>query len=221
MLKYSTLMYLSLVFGQVQAADQWLLTTDLWGNPVYGTLTLEHNGDNLSGDIDGDKLSGHSQGTSFTFESRDVDGTVYHYEGKLQDNTIKGVADFPDTNNPSVRVKHAFSARKIATRPEGLPRRYEFMPTNYSNLFDPHRLPVLTIWPGDTVQTKTIDSGGVDEHGETKALFGNPQTGPFFIATAAPGDTLVIRINRLRLNRDYADSLDAIVGRALGARFAT
>ncbi|WP_297891533.1 acetamidase/formamidase family protein [Shewanella sp.] len=221
MLKYSTLMYLSLVFGQVQAADQWLLTTDLWGNPVYGTLTLTLNGDNLCGDIDGDKLSGHRQGASLIFESINMDGTVYNYEGKMQDNTIDGIADFPDTNNPSVRVKHAFSARKIATRPEGQPRRYEFMPTNYSNLFDPHRTPVLTIWPGDTVQTKTIDSGGVDEHGETKALFGNPQTGPFFIATAAPGDTLVIRINRLRLNRDYADSLDAIVGRALGARFAT
>lgn len=221
MLKCSTLMCLSLVFGQAHAAEQWLLTADLWGNPVYGTLTLTSNGDNLSGDIDGDKLSGHRQGTSLTFESTDVNGAVYHYEGKMQDNTIEGIADFPDTNHPNVRVKHAFSARKIATRPEGQPRRYEFIPTNYSNLFDPHRTPVLTIWPGDTVQTKTIDSGGVDEHGVTKALFGNPQTGPFFIATAAPGDTLVIRINRLRLNRDYADSLDAIVGRALGARFAT
>ncbi|MEI8599838.1 hypothetical protein P4S55_00890 [Shewanella sp. PP-Sp27a-2] len=187
MLKCSTLMYLSLVFGQAYAAEQWLLTADLWGNPVYGTLTLTSKGDNLSGDIDGDKLSGHRQGTSLTFESTDANGAVYHYEGKMQDNTIEGIADFPDTNHPNVRVKHAFSARKIATRPEGQPRRYEFMPTNYSNLFDPHRTPVLTIWPEDTVQTKTIDSGGVDEHGVTKALFGNPQTGPFFIATAALG----------------------------------
>ena len=84
------------------------------------------------------------------------------------------------------------------------------MPTTFSNEFSPHRVPVLTVWPGDSVQTTTIDSGGVDEHGVPRALFGNPQTGPFFIAGANPGDTLVVRILRLRPNRDYADSLDSL-----------
>jgi amidase len=70
------------------------------------------------------------------------------------------------------------------------------------------------------VHTTTIDSGGVDENGVTRALFGNPQTGPFYIATANPGDTLIVRIKRLRLNRDYADSLDSIVDRALGSSMA-
>lgn len=45
----------------------------------------------------------------------------------------------------------------------------------------------------------------------------NPQTGPFFVAGANPGDTLVVHIRRLKLNRDYADSLDTIVARALGS----
>jgi acetamidase/formamidase len=51
-------------------------------------------------------------------------------------------------------------------------------------------------------------------------LFGNPQTGPFFIAGANPGDTLVVRILRLRPNRDFADSLDSIVTRAQSQRMA-
>ncbi|HEU4664787.1 MAG TPA: acetamidase/formamidase family protein, partial [Dokdonella sp.] len=36
----------------------------------------------------------------------------------------------------------------------------------------------------------------------------------------APGDTLVVHIERLRPNRDFTDSLDAIVGRALGPSLA-
>jgi acetamidase/formamidase len=79
---------------------------------------------------------------------------------------------------------------------------------------------VLVIWPGDSVQTKTLDSGGVDEKGITRALFGNPQVGPFFVAGAEPGDTLAITLSSLKLNRDYADSLDGVVGRLKTPRIA-
>jgi amidase len=44
-------------------------------------------------------------------------------------------------------------------------------------------------------------------------LFGNPQVGPFFVVGAQPGDTLAITLTSLKLNRDYADSLDGVVGR--------
>lgn len=218
MLKIFALL-LSLVSGVAlaQASEQWVLITDLWGNPAYRTLTLKQDGDALTGDIDGDKMTGRRNGSAISFTDTDADNATYSFAGKINGGRIDGIADFPDTNNPAARAKHSFSARRIPDRPAGPPRRYEFAPSDYSNEFSPHRAPVLTIWPGDTVRTKTIDSGGVDEHGVTRALFGNPQTGPFFIATASPGDTLVVRINRLRLNRDYADSLDAIVGRALGS----
>jgi acetamidase/formamidase len=130
---------------------------------------------------------------------------------------LSGTADFPDSNNPAARVRHAFTARRVPDRPPGGPRVHDFRPSDYSNSFSPDRPPVLTIWPGDTVRTSTIDSGGVDAQGVTRALFGNPQTGPFFIAGAAQGDTVIVHIKRLRLNRDWADSLDTIVGRALGS----
>ena len=221
MLKYVALL-LGLMPGVVvaQVSGQWVVTTDLWGNATYGTLTLKQDGEKLTGDIDGDKISGRQKGSAIVFENTDANGATYSYTGTIEGERISGTTDFPDTNNPAARAKHSFSARRIADRHAGPPRRYEFMPTDYSNEFSPHRAPVLTIWPGDTVHTKTIDSGGVDESGITRALFGNPQTGPFFIVTASPGDTLAIRINSLRLNRGYADSLDTIVGRALGTRLA-
>src|SRR4029077_6793377 len=76
------------------------------------------------------------------------------------------------------------------------------------------------IWPGDTVHTMTVDAGGTDEKGVTRVLGGNPQTGPFFVETAMPGDVLVVHLTRIRLNRDWAIGDAGIVGRALNADFA-
>ncbi|WP_426753756.1 acetamidase/formamidase family protein [Myxococcus sp. Y35] len=70
------------------------------------------------------------------------------------------------------------------------------------------------------MSTHTVDSGGVDARGVTRALYGNPQTGPFYVGTAAAGDTLVVHLKRLRLNRDWADSLDDLVSRTMGPRLA-
>ncbi|MFS2007654.1 acetamidase/formamidase family protein [Duganella sp. CT11-25] len=214
MLKFLSLL---LLCGAAQAAatETWLVTLDRWGNHSYQTLTLERNGDALRGDIGGDQLTGKRQGRSIEFDVVDANQARYAYRAQVDGAAMRGSADFPDTNNPAARAQHAFSARRLPERPAGPPRRYEFTPSDYANEFSAHRAPVLTIWPGDTVHTKTIDSGGVDEQGVTRALYGNPQTGPFFIAGAEQGDTLVVRLRRLRLNRDYADSLDTIVGRAL------
>jgi acetamidase/formamidase len=79
---------------------------------------------------------------------------------------------------------------------------------------------VLTVWPGDTIHTTTVDAGGTDEKGVTRVLGGNPETGPFYIETAAPGDTLVVHLTRVRLNRDWAASDDGIVDRGVDSDLA-
>jgi amidase len=196
---------------------QWVVATDRWGNKEYSTLNLASDGKVLTGDWDGDALTGIVRGHRFDFTVKDKRGTAYVFEGEMRGDGLSGTADFPDSNNPAARVRHAFTARRVPDRPPGGPRAHDFRPSDYSNSFSPDRPPVLTIWPGDTVRTTTIDSGGVDAQGVTRALFGNPQTGPFFIAGAAQGDTVIVHIKRLRLNRDWADSLDTIVGRALGS----
>lgn len=207
-----------LAAGAAHAAPRtWIATVDLWGNPLFSAVHLDHQGASLSGDVDGDHLTGHASGDRVSFTSVDDQGRSSTYTATLHGEVMTGVADFPDTNTPRARASHAFTARLIPERPPGPPRTCDFTPTDYSNTWNPARPPVLTLWPGDTLHTKTIDSGGVDAHGVTRALFGNPQTGPFFVAGAEPGDTLVVRIRRLALDRDYADSLDTIVARALGS----
>lgn len=198
--------------GPAQAVEKWVVATDMWGNHLYQTLTLDGDGQALSGDLDGDAARGRRSGEGVDFTVIASDGSTSHFVGRLSNGGLSGTVDMRDDNG--ARATHAFTARRIPDRPAAGPREITFDPTDFSNLFSADRAPVLTIWPGDIVHTRTIDSGGVDEHGRRVALYGNPQTGPFFVAGARPGDTLAVHLVRLRTNRDYADSLDMIVGRA-------
>jgi acetamidase/formamidase len=73
--------------------------------------------------------------------------------------------------------------------------------TNYYNTFS-HAHPVLKrVRPGDTVVTKTLDSGGVDEKDVRRAQPSNPLTGPFYVEGAEPDDALIVRFTKMRLNR--------------------
>ena len=207
---------LSLAVPASAQGEHWLVVTDMWGTPAYSTMTLVRDDGRLSGELDGDPVKGEAVGKALRFVATDAKGTEYRYAGTRDGAAMSGEADFADSNTPGARARHHFTARRLPERPNGGPRTYDFKPTDYSNLFSADRAPVLTIWPGDTVRTSTVDSGGVDAAGVTRALFGNPQTGPFYVGGAVAGDTLAIHIKRLTPNRDYADSLDSIVGRALG-----
>jgi amidase len=75
-------------------------------------------------------------------------------------------------------------------------------PNRYYETFAAHE-PVARIRPGDSVVTKLLDSRGRDETGKLILDGDNVLTGPFFIEGAEPGDTLIIRLDRVRLNRDW------------------
>jgi amidase len=67
------------------------------------------------------------------------------------------------------------------------------------------RPPILTIKPGDTVETETFSRAG-DYYDPDKAGPWPGEVGPFAIEGAAAGDTLVVRILKLAPNRDIAIS---------------
>lgn len=201
-------------------AESWLLVTDRWGNREYQALELQRDGVELTGTLGGDALQGQRDGNRLHFRVVGSDGAHYDFDGRRRGDSVEGHADYPDPNDATRRVQHTFTARRLPERTAGGPRLHVFEPRDYANEFSPHRQPVLTIWPGDTVRTSTLDSGGIDAHGVTRALFGNPQTGPFYVAGAVPGDTLVVHLRRLRTNRDWADSLDALVARAQSTALA-
>ena len=70
--------------------------------------------------------------------------------------------------------------------------------------------PVLHIKPGDSVVTSTRDASNDAFSVTDKTLMSkldltkvNPQTGPFYIDGAEPGDTLVVHLDKIDFNRDW------------------
>ena len=79
---------------------------------------------------------------------------------------------------------------------------HTFNPTHYHTAIGTYK-PVLHIADGDTVSTTTVDAGGKDKTGAQATEGGNPQTGPFYIEGAQPGDTLAITFDHLMPNRPW------------------
>jgi amidase len=63
---------------------------------------------------------------------------------------------------------------------------------------------VATLRPGDTLETRTVDAFGgvIQKPGDTMAMVkgDNPLTGPFAVAGAEPGDTLVVKFLELTVD---------------------
>ena len=133
---------------------------------------------------------------------------------------MSGTLVFTDAGDPTRRVTHTFTAILVPERKAGAPKRHDFVPTTFYRQFSALNKPVLTVSPGDTVHTTTVDAGGTDEIGVTRVLGGNPETGPFYVETAMPGDTLVVHLMRLKLNRDWAISDDDLVPRAVDTEWS-
>ncbi len=86
---------------------------------------------------------------------------------------------------------------------------HHFQPTQYHTTMGSHA-PVLHIADGDTVITTTVDARGSDAHDVKVTPGGNPQTGPFYVEGAEPGDTLLVTLDRITPNRDRGWSRAAL-----------
>lgn len=205
---------------QTGISGRWIVTADFHGTPIYMRMTLDQQGEKLSGTFSGDKLEGSVAGDSFHFLAKGDDGSTEECTATVSGGSISGTFVSKDPEDPTHPETHSFTAARIAPPHSGPPQRHEFTPTVFYRQFSPSNKPVLTISPGDTVHTTTVDAGGTDEKGITRVLGGNPETGPFFIESAMPGDVLAVHLTRLRLNRDWAISDDNIVPRGLDGDLA-
>lgn len=80
------------------------------------------------------------------------------------------------------------------------------VPERYYRTFS-HTNPVFQkIKPGQVIVTKTIDSGGQDYLGKQVAEASNPLTGPFYIEGAESGDAILVKLRRVRMNRNWGST---------------
>ena len=200
-------------------SGNWIVTADFYGAPRYlRALDLEQQGEKLTGKFGGDKLEGTLTGNALHFLAKDNQGGIEDVTGTMTDGTLTATVHvtYPDDTPMTYKI----TATRAPARPTAAPQRHEFTPTVFYRSYSALNKPVLTINPGDTVHTTTVDAGGNDANNVKRSAGGNPQTGPFYIQSALPGDTLVVHINRLRLNRDSAGSDDAVVESALNSSLA-
>ncbi|HEX8882671.1 MAG TPA: acetamidase/formamidase family protein, partial [Candidatus Acidoferrum sp.] len=201
-------------------SGRWIVNADFYGTALFYQMHLKEETGKLIGDFAGDTLEGTVTGNTIHFVAKDEQGGTEECTATVKDGTLSGTIVFTDAGDPAHPSTHAFTASIAPQRRVGVPQRHEFTPTTFYRQFSAANKPVLTVSPGDTVHTTTVDAGGTDEKGMTRVLGGNPETGPFFVETAMPGDTLVVRLTRVRLNRDWAISDDGIVPRGLNTDLA-
>lgn len=99
------------------------------------------------------------------------------------------------------------------------PGRVAFTPKQFYSEFSSLNPSVLSIKPGDTVSTWTVDCNGFDSlgHLRTGADAVNPLTGPFYIESAEPGDVLQVKFLHLSFSRNTAFSSLSFHERSLPA----
>jgi amidase len=206
--------------AQTSVTGRWFVTTDVFGTPQYQRLDLTQQGEKLTGNLGGAKLEGTVTGTTLHAFAKDPQGGGAETSAIFKDGKLTGTVIWTDSDPLTPPETHTFSAFLVTPRTPIPPQRHEFAPTAYYREFSAKNPPVLTVNPGDTIHTTTVDAGGTDFKGVHRVMGGNPETGPFYIASALPGDTLVVHITRLKLNRDYAVSGSGLVGRAMGPGLA-
>jgi acetamidase/formamidase len=203
-----------LLASVARAADvsgDWEFTTKVFDDATYARVALKVDGEKLSGTINELKLEGTIKGDELTFTATRPNGQRFgEYKGRLNADELRGTVSGPGITNGST----TWTGRRARKAP-AQPTTHDFEPTAFHRVFSDAIPPVLHIFPGDTVKTWTVDAGGTDSKGVRRSLGGNPETGPFYIEGAFPGDTLIVKLNRVRLNRDSAISSSQIAGSAL------
>jgi amidase len=187
---------------QTDLSGSWAITVMQFGRPSTARMTLVQTGDRLSGTAAGQTIDGTVTGREIAFKvgPRTVRGTLA--DGRLSGEMVQGEQTF------------TWTAVRLPARPAA-PRTHVFEPTKFELYFSAAPPPVLHVAPGDTVKTWSVDAGGVDPKGVRRSPGGNPETGPFYVDGAMPGDTLVVRLTRIRTNRAWAASGSSVMNNAL------
>src|SRR5262249_23721053 len=129
------------------------------------------------------KFEGHVTNGKLEMKTAGKDGPSGTMAASVTGNEMSGEFHVGD-------MKGTWKAMRPAVRPANAPREHVFEPKEFHRMFSGSIQPVLRIYPGDTVKTWSVDAGGVDAKGVRRSLGGNPETGPFYIEGALPGDTL-------------------------------
>ena len=189
-------------------AGEWILASELYGETNYRRMTVEAEGDRVTFKAWGLNLEGRVRDGKVELKRSGKDGPPARMSGTVERDGMSGEFSIED-------FKGTWKATRVPIRPPNAPRQHVFEPSAFHRVFSGAIPPVLHIFPGDSVKTWSVDAAGVDAKGVRRSMGGNPLTGPFYVEGALPGDTLVVRLTRIRLNRDSAISSGSLAANAI------
>ena len=201
------------MLASAQVAGSWHLVLVRFGEEFADArVELKVDGTKLTGTLNELKLEGTAEGDRIQMTAIRPNGQPFGtLEGRVSGDRISGTVKQGEE-------QFAWKASRLKVTVDG-PRTHAFEPVKFHRVFSGSIEPVMRIQPGDTVRTWAVDAGGRDAKGVRRSLGGNPQTGPFYVEGAMPGDTIAVKFHRIRLNRDSAGSGNSIVPGALTAGY--
>jgi len=198
-----------------ELAGEWDVTVTSSGGTAAARLALAEAAGGVagtSGPLDANmywplEVSGHREGGAWQLDFRSDGEAVGSLRVSGRGGALTGEGQLYGTPVWLAARRHGAADARPG-------RTHRFEPSAYQLHFSSRIPPALTIAPGDTVTTNTLDNEGRDSAGAFRAMPGNPLTGPFYVEGAMPGDTLVVRLVSVRLTRGEAH----MYGRQLNLR---
>src|SRR4029450_8458361 len=178
----------AMALAQDDLSGDWRLSIYESERPNITRLVLKVEGENLTAWVGSRAATGTIKGNQIEFKVGNSPAKGVFEQGELKGEATLGGRTV------------TWKAVRLPKRPSQ-PQTHDFEPKEFHLYFSSSIKPALRIHQGDTVRTWSVDAGGNDKEGKRRSGGGNPQTGPFYVEGALPGDTLVVRLDRVRLNR--------------------
>jgi acetamidase/formamidase len=178
-----------------------------------GRLVLESNGDSYKGRFSQITFSGGLQKDGLHLSCNEQGRDCGQLVLQLSGNQLSGKGDLI-ASSPIITIPVTLEGKRPAAKPAAA-ASHDYDPQQFTNFYSPLLKPVMRLFPGDTVKSRTLDSRGHDRDGKPRAPRGNPLIGPFYVEGAMPGDTLVVHLDRVRTNRDTAYQTNLVANTAL------
>ena len=188
------------------------VSTTPTAEPQYARVALKVDGKSVSGVWGEYKISGDASDSKLKLTLTDSNGKPAGIlTGSAGGSTLAGEGTLlpPPARGgfgggrPAPTDPQPVTWKLTAYTPPATPKTYDYEPKSFYATYSANWAPVLRIYPGDTVRTRTIDNAR-DANAIRYGTGGDPSTGPFYIEGALPGDTLVVHLVKVRANRNSA-----------------
>jgi amidase len=184
-------------------------------DPQYARVSLHVEGTSIAGTWNQFTVTGAATGDRVNLSLRRNGASVGTLAATLNGGGFSGEGKISGGGRGGAAMENAVKIKltRPPTPPPGGPRTLDYDPHVFYGYYSAANPPALRVFPGNTVRTRTFDGSGRDA--DRRAPGGNLETGPFYIEGALPGDTLVVKLNRVRVNRDSARQGSRINGRTV------